>query len=160
MFTDVSYATSQDIKNMLGHLAYVLEGVKRIYNIPSYHMKITYDDQQVKEGRFMFGMVSNSKSIGGLKNIIFPDVVFDDGEFEVILIRKPSNPFEIQELIGCLLSQQYNSTYMESFKASRLMFECEEEVAWTLDGEYGGEHEIVEVKNMKKAITIMVEKSE
>lgn len=157
MFTDVSYATSQEVKNVLGHLAYVLEGVKRIYNIPAYNMKVTYDDKECKIGKFMFGMVSNSKSVGGVKNIIFPDIVFDDGEFEVTLIRKPANPIELQELIGSLLTLQFNSTYMESFKARKISFECDDEIAWTLDGEFGGEHDYVEIENKNKEITIMVE---
>ena len=38
MFTDVSYETSQDLKNILGHLAYVMEGAKRIFDVKTYHL--------------------------------------------------------------------------------------------------------------------------
>ena len=69
LFTDVSYQTKQNVKNVLGHLAYVLEGVKRLYNIPSYHVKVTYDDQVIEEN-FVYGMVTNSRSVGGFRNII------------------------------------------------------------------------------------------
>lgn len=90
LFTDVSYQTKQNVKNVLGHLAYVLEGVKRLYNIPSYHVKVTYDDQVIEEN-FVYGMVTNSRSVGGFRNIIGKHVVFDDGEFEVTLIKSPKN---------------------------------------------------------------------
>ena len=78
LFTDVSYETKQSVKNVLGHLAYILEGAKSIFNIPSYHVKVTYEDQVIEED-FMFGMVTNSRSVGGFQGIIGKDVVFDDG---------------------------------------------------------------------------------
>ena len=156
MFTDISYATSQEVKNVLGHLAYVLEGMKRIYNIPAYYMKIEYNNTEYIEGNFMFGMVTNSRSVGGFKTIVGSNVVFDDGEFEVTLVRKPNNIIELQEIVASLLIEQINSKYMESFKASSVKFICEEEVAWTLDGEFGGEHESVEIINRNKALDIML----
>ncbi len=156
MFTDVSYATPQDTKNVLGHMAYLLEGIKRIYSIPSYKMKITYDDQEPLEGKYMFGMVTNSRSVGGFKSIIGKNVVFDDGEFEVTLIRKPSNVLELQDIMGALLIEQIDSKYMTNFKAKKIVFDCEEEVAWTLDGEFGGEHDFVEIENKMKALKLMV----
>lgn len=160
MFTDVSYATSQDLKNVLGHTAYVLEGMKRIYNIPSHKMKITLDDQESMEGRFMFGMVSNSKSIGGFKSVNRRHTLYDDGKFEVMLIRRPINLIELQEIVAALLIEEYNSKYMQTFTASRIVLECEEEIAWSLDGEFGGRHASAVIENMHKAITIMVEKEE
>lgn len=159
MFTDVSYATPQDTKNVLGHLAYVLEGMKRIYSIPAYNMKITYNGDQMIQGRFMFGMITNSKSVGGFKTIIGKNVVFDDGEFEVTLIRKPKNLIELQEIIAALLIEQIDSKYMISIKASTITFDSEEEVAWTLDGEFGGDHNRVEIRNVNQGLRIMIDKS-
>ena len=95
LFTDVSYQTKQEIKNVLGHLAYVLEGTKRLFGIPSYHIKVTHDGEVI-EDEFVFGMVTNSKSVGGFRNMIGKNVVFDDGEFEATLIKFPKNPFGIE----------------------------------------------------------------
>ena len=66
LFTDVSYETKQSMKNILGHLAYVLEGTKRIFNIPSYKIKVSHDGESF-EDEFIFGMVTNSRSVGGFK---------------------------------------------------------------------------------------------
>ena len=82
LFTDVSYQTKQSMKNVLGHLAYVLEGAKRLFNIPSYKVKVTHDDEVI-EDEFVYGMVTNSRSVGGFRNLIGKQVGFDDGVFEV-----------------------------------------------------------------------------
>ncbi len=155
LFTDVSYETSQEVKNMLGHMAYILEGAKRIYNVPAYDMSVYHDDE-VKQGTFLFGMVTNSKSVGGFKGIIGDDIVMDDGLFEVTLIKKPSNILELQEIIGALLIRQMDSKHMISFQAKKVRFECEEIIAWTLDGEYGGEFHDVEIENRNKEFEIII----
>lgn len=156
MFTDVSYGTPQGVKNILGHMAYVMEGMKRLYSIPSYHMRIKYDDQ-VLEGNYLFGMITNSRSVGGFKTIVGKNVVFDDGEFEVVLIKNPDNIMELQEIIASILIEQIDTKYMESFSASKLEIDSQEDVAWTLDGEYGGEQKHVVIVNENKALDIMVD---
>lgn len=156
LFTDVSYQTKQEMKNVLGHLAYVLEGVKRLYSIKSYHIKAEHDGEVI-EDEIVFGMVTNSKSVGGFRSMIGSNVVFDDGEFEVTLIKRPRNPLELQEIIAALLIEQVNSKYMYTFKTGRLVIESEEEIPWTLDGEFGGDHIRVEIVNKKQALKIMVD---
>mgnify|MGYP005975631447 CR=1 FL=1 len=155
LFTDVSYETKQSVKNVLGHLAYVLEGTKRLFNIPSYHIKITHDGETLEDD-FVFGMVTNSRSVGGFKGIIGKEVVFDDGEFEVTLIKTPKNPIELNEIVASLLIKQIDSKHMYSFKSGEVKFESIEEIPWTLDGEFGGEHDCVNIRNWKQGMRIMV----
>lgn len=155
LFTDVSYQTKQNVKNVLGHLAYVLEGVKRLYNIPSYRVKVTYDEQVIEEN-FVYGMVTNSKSVGGFRNIIGRNVVFDDGDFEVTLIKSPKNALELQEIIAALLIEQIDTKHMYTFKTNHIAFESLEEIPWTLDGEFGGQHDYVQIDNERQALQIMV----
>ena len=155
LFTDVSYETKQSMKKVLGHLAYVLEGTKRIFNIPSYHIKVTHDGETLEDD-FVFGMVTNSRSVGGFKGIIGKNVVFDDGEFEVTLIKTPKNPIELNEIIGSLVIKQIDSAHMYSFRTGSIKFESVEEIPWTLDGEFGGEHDEVVIKNRKQGLKIMV----
>ena len=133
------------MKNVLGHLAYVLEGAKRLFNIPSYKVKVTHDDEVI-EDEFVYGMVTNSRSVGGFRNLIGKQVGFDDGVFEVTLIKTPKNPIELQEIIAALYT----------FKSGRIMFESIEEIPWTLDGEFGGEHDEVVIENLNKELQIMV----
>ena len=156
LFTDVSYETKQSMKNILGHLAYLLEGAKRIVNIPSYRLRVEHDGEVI-EDEFIYGMVTNSRSVGGFKGIIGPEVVFDDGEFEVTLIKTPKNPIELNELLGAIVMKQINPDRIYSFKSGEVRFQCEQEIPWTLDGEYGGTHAEVVVKNKKKALRIVIE---
>ena len=155
LFTDVSYETKQSMKNILGHLAYVLEGTKRIFNIPSYKLRVVHDGIEI-EDEFIYGMVTNSRSVGGFKGTIGSDVVFDDGEFEVTLIKTPKNPMELNDLLGAIMLKQINPERMYSFKSGAVQFESMEAIPWTLDGEYGGRHEEVIVRNNRQALQIMV----
>lgn len=155
LFTDVSYQTKQQVKNVLGHLAYVLEGVKRLHDVPSYNIKITYDGETI-EDEFIYGMVTNSRSVGGFRNMIGKNVVFDDGEFEVTLIRTPKTLVALQEIIAALVIEQIDTKWMYTFRAKEITFESVDEIAWTLDGEFGGTHDEVCIQDKQKSLQIMV----
>lgn len=118
LFTDVSYETNQDLKNILGHAAYILEGTQRLFNIASYQLKVETKDTSF-DGDFIFGMVSNATSVGGFRKLTGPDVLLDDGVFEVLLIRRPKNILELNEIITALLGGADTSN-IESFKTSYL----------------------------------------
>ena len=155
IFTEVSYETAQELKNVLGHTAYLLEGIKQIQNIKSTYMKVTYDDTVI-EGNFIFGMITNSHSIGGFKNITGKDVSLNDGLFEVMLVKRPNNIMELNMILAALVSEKIDAECMYSFKTASLTIESKEEVAWTLDGEFGGKHTKVELLNKQEAVDILV----
>lgn len=155
IFTEVSYETPQEMKNMLGHIAYILEGMKQIQNIKSYHMKVTYDENTI-EGDFIYGMITNSHSIGGFKNITGKNVALNDGLFEVMLIKRPNNLIELNRILAALVSENMDTDSMYCFKTASIQLESKEEVAWTLDGEFGGNHKRVELTNKQEAVDIIV----
>ena len=153
LFTDVAYQTDQDLKNILGHVAYLLEGVKRLFDIKSYHMKIESEELTV-ENDFIFGMVTNSRSVGGFKNLTGKNVDMNDGLFEVTMITCPKNPLELQEIMTAMLTAEDNTELIHSFKSSRLTITSEEAVPWTLDGEFGGSHTQVDIENCHEALNL------
>ena len=156
LFTDVSYETSQDVKNVLGHLAYILEGMKKLTEIKSYPMKVESEEMTV-EGNFLFGMVTNSTSVGGFRNITGKHVHMDDGVFEVTLIKTPQNILELNEIIQAVIAgKSENNKYFYQFRSKAVKFISGDPVAWTLDGEFGGYHEVVDVKNDKQALSLLV----
>lgn len=155
IFTDVSYATSQELKNALGHVAYILEGAKRLYTIKTYHMRVEYDGNEI-EGDFLLGMITNSTSVGGFKNMTGKDVKLDDGLFEVTLIHKPKNIIELNTIIASLTNLKDETDLIDSFRADSVKFYSEEEIPWTLDGEFGGDHKEVQIKDHCKAVDIMI----
>ena len=155
LFTDVSYQTSQHLKNMLGHLAYLMEGSKRIFDVKTYKMQVRANDK-VYEGEYLYGMITNSHSVGGFKNLIGPGVEMNDGLFEVTLIKKPNNLLELNEIIAALLNANDNTDMIDAFKTDCLELHAEESISWTLDGEFGGKHTDVKIKNKKQALDILI----
>lgn len=153
LFTEVSYKTSQQLKNIFGHVAYIMEGAKHLHDILSYNMQVEYEGH-VFQDEFIYGMVTNSVSVGGFKGMTGTDVNLDDGVFEVTLIKKPHNPIELNEILACLTNMIDDSDLIYSFKTNEVRITARELIAWTLDGEFGGEHEEVIIRNLNKRVTI------
>ena len=155
IFTDVSYETKQDVKNVLGHAAYLLEGVKRLPSVRACPLKITCNDQVI-EGEFLYGMVTNSYSVGGFRGITGQDILLDDGLFEVTLIRRPTNPLDLNNIIMALVDKRVKSEHIHTYKTSELIVESEKPLAWSLDGEFGGEHLKAMISNEQQALQIRI----
>lgn len=155
-FIEVTYETSQQAKNMLGHAAYILNGLTRLKSIKSYHMSVTYDTGTIEDD-YIFGMVTNSSSVAGLLSL--NDFLLDDGLYEVTLIKTPSNPLDLQRIIHSLLNIDIDidTAYIKSFRTSKIKFECDEELQWTIDGEYGGSYKVTNICNNKQAIELMTD---
>ncbi len=155
LFTEVSYATPQTMKNMLGHFAYLLEGAGSLVSVPSYHMTITADGGQHIEGDFIYGMVGNTVSVGGVMSLPKNLVKTDDGQFEILLVRKPRCIKDWQDIIQFITNLQIPRTgAVEAFNAKEISFHCEEPVAWTVDGEFGGKRTDTVVKVLPRSIQV------
>jgi YegS/Rv2252/BmrU family lipid kinase len=155
LFTDVSYETGQDMKNVLGYMAYLLEGMKRLSSVHRFPMKVRWDGNEVEDD-FIFGMITNSVSVGGFKKITGKNVKLDDGVFEVTLIKSPKNPVELNSIMLSLLNRKIDKNVMYCFRASELELESGKPVAWTLDGENGGIHSKVTIHNLCREIEFRV----
>ena len=155
-FTDVSYDTNQDMKNLFGHIAYIMEGVRRIGDIKSYDLRVEVDGE-LHEGSYIYGMVTNSVSVGGFKGITGKNVLLDDGVFEVLLIHTPKNVLELQEIVTTLLSGNMDSSLIEFYRTDHVRFWSEEEISWTMDGEYGGAHSYVDIRNRHQCVRIIMD---
>ncbi len=155
LFTDVSYETRQSMKNVLGHMAYITEGMKRIPSVKKYHLKVSCAELETEDD-FIFGMVTNSLSVGGFKRITGRNVELDDGLFEVTLIKMPGNPFELNKILVSLTTRILDTDYMYCFKTAAVTFASEQELPWTLDGEFGGIHREVKIRNLQRALEMRV----
>ena len=158
-FTEVSYETSQDVKNVIGKAAYFLEGVKSLQKIRPYHLKISYDGNEVEDD-FIFGMIANSKSVGGFKGITGPEVYLDDGEFDAIFVKTPKTPLDLQNIINSFILMDMKTDNICHFHSGCIRVEAVENLQWTLDGEAGGSHQIVSIDNHKQALTVKVRSDE
>lgn len=152
-FTEVSYLTPQDKKNLLGHQAYVLESVKGLASIKSYPMRVECEELEL-EGEFIFGMVTNTIRVGGFKGLVNQKVALNDGMFEVLLIRTPKTPVEFREIVSGLLLKEEESGLVYKFKTRSIRFISEKPVDWVLDGEFGGSRSEVQVDNLCRRVNI------
>ena len=158
-FTEVSYSTPQETKNILGHQAYMLEAIKRLTGLKSYRMRLTWEhlgEQRELEEEFILGMVTNTTSIGGFKGLVGMDVALDDGEFEVLLVRKPRTPLDIASIAAYLIQREGENECVFKFRTSKLTVQSEELVDWSLDGEFGGSQTEVVIENKPREIAIRV----
>lgn len=154
-FTEASYNTPQSLKNRLGHLAYILEGMKDLSAIEPCSMKIVCKDKRLK-GSYIWGAVCNSTSIGGMIHLNKDLVDYNDGLFEVILVKAPKTLIDLTKIVVSINTQDYDPEVIDFFQASDLTFYPENEIPWTLDGEYApGSHEI-HIRNIHNALQIIV----
>lgn len=156
LFTDVTYETPQTAKNLMGRLAYLLNGAGKIYNIKSYHLKVEVEDSTIEDD-FIIGLIVNSDSIGGFKGITGKNVLLDDGFYEMIFIKMPKSILDLNVIINCLYTGELEESPNIYFKrVAKLSIETDEELPWTLDGEFGGDVRKADITIFKqKMIYIM-----
>lgn len=156
IFTKSSYSTPRDLKNTLGYTAYVLEGAKEIANVPSIRMKVVCKER-ILEGNYVFGAVCNTKRMGG-GFVIFSedDVDMNDGLLEVLLIKYPRNPVELSQTLIDIKSSKFNSSFFEFFSTEEITFITNDEVDWTIDGEYQKGSKEIKIKCIKNAISLIL----
>lgn len=154
-FTEASYNTPQSLKNRLGHLAYILEGVKDLSTIEPCRMKIVHGDE-VMEGNYIWGAVCNSTSIGGMIRLNKELVDFNDGLFEVMLIKMPKTLIDLTKIVVSINTQSYDPDVITFFQASALDVYPETEIPWTLDGEYAPGSKEIHIENIHDSLQIII----
>lgn len=154
-FTSASYSAPQNVKNVLGQAAYFFEGIKSLGNIKPIHLKFTHDGTEI-EGDYLFGAISNSLSVGGIVKYDKKVVALNDGEFEIMLIKKPDNILKLQPVIDGILKKDFNRDGIEFFKAKSITVQSDIPVSWTLDGEFAETNGEFTIDNVHNAITFIV----
>lgn len=154
IFTDISYTTPQSVKNVLGYLAYLLEGVKQIGKLEDHFVRIELDDRKI-EGNMIVGMVFNALSIAGKKRKNMKQTNLCDGKLEYLFVKCPKNVIDIQAIITYLLKENLDNEFMYYGQAEYFKI-MSEEMEWTLDGEYGGKWNNVEVVVIPGALEVKI----
>lgn len=159
-FTSVTYSVPQNLKNIFGHAAYVMGGITELANLKPIHARITADpgtpDEKVVEGDYVLGAVCNSRSVGGILNLEKLDVDMNDGLMEVLLIKMPRDIIALNDIAISTLGGSFKSNQIESFSARDLTIQIDEDVHWTLDGEYEAGAGVCEIHTLESAITMII----
>lgn len=150
-FARTSYETPQELKNLLGHFAYLLSGVSELANLHKYSVKLTFDAGIFEADDVLLCSVLNTTSVGGILKLPRDEVDFADGVFEVLIVRCPADLMEFNSLILALTTSNFDAPDLYLLRTSKLQIETTEPAAWTLDGEGAGEHTDVTVQCLKQA---------
>ncbi len=153
-FTKASYATPQNVKNALGHTAYLLEGIQELSQLKPIHVRFELEDSVIEDD-FLFGAISNSTSMGGILTLDPRQVDMTDGKFELFLVRSPKDFGELNECLWALQKQQYNCAMITFVSTEKLTVYADANMPWTLDGEREDGHETIEVENLHHAIRLI-----
>ena len=153
-FTEVSYATPQDQKRALGHLAYVLQGASSLGKIERIPTRIEYDDG-IFEGELVYGSMSNSTSVAGIVHFREEMVSLGDGVSELVLVKDPGRVDAYGELAAAVLSRRFDNENLIILHTKKATFQFEEPVAWTRDGEDGGKHQLVTLSNIHAPVQLI-----
>lgn len=153
-FTSVSWSTPQNVKNVLGHAAYILEGIRSLADIHPIHMSITADGRRY-ENDYLFGAVCNSTSLGGVLKLENSEVHMNDGLFEALFIPFPPDLIVLNRVLAALRSHHYDDPSLRFLRASRFTFEGGADVKWTLDGEEADGAPVVEISNLRDAVRVI-----
>ena len=153
-FTSVSWSTPQNIKNVFGHAAYILEGIRSLADIRPIHMRITADGQ-VYEDDYIFGAICNSTSLGGVLKLEHNEVHMSDGLFETLLIPFPPDLLALNRILTALRTHHYADPSLSFLRASSYLFEGPPDIVWTLDGEAADGAARTEIRNIHNAFRIL-----
>ena len=153
-FTEVSYATPQDQKRALGHLAYVLQGAQQLGKIEKLPVRVEYDDG-VFEGELVYGSMSNSTSVAGIVRLRVEMVSLGDGMSELVLVQDPGTIDAYGEMITAVLTRSFDSRYLKVIQTRHARFIFDRPVAWTRDGEDGGTHRELELCNYHAPVRLI-----
>lgn len=154
-FTEVSYATPQERKQTLGHMAYMLEAIKSLTKLTSYKAIVEHDGGVIRDD-FIFGAITNSTSVAGLVKLDSNKVSLSDGMFEVILVKTPQNIKALNDIATGILSNNFDQQNVVFIKSKEVRIMFEKPVAWTRDGEDGGSHQDVFIVNRNPGVEIIV----
>ncbi len=163
-FTSTSYSVPQNIKNILGHTAYILGGIRDIMSIKPVHAKFITDagspHARVIEGDFIFGAVCNSRSVAGILKLPEDEVDMNDGLMEVFLVRMPKDMIALNDIAVSMLNGSLKSDQIEFFSVRDVIVEIDPGTHWTLDGEYEEGAELCDIRTMDSAISLIRERED
>lgn len=158
-FTSATYSVPQNLKNIFGHAAYVMGGIKELANLKSIHARVTLEpgtpDEEVHEGDYVLGAVCNSRSIGGILNLEKLDVDMNDGLMEVLMIKMPKDIIDLNDIAISTLGGSFKSHQIETWTARNVTVELDEDTHWTLDGEYEKGSGTCEIRTIESAVSII-----
>jgi len=155
IFTASSYSAPQETKNVLGHFAYVLEGIKDLAAIQPVHVRCEADGEEF-EGDYIFGAVANTFRIGGIVKLSRDTVKLNDGVFELVLVKCPKNINDFNKIASAVAASNFENEMFVFRKAEKISITLPSDVVWSVDGEQQSTPEDgnIRISVAKRSITL------
>lgn len=159
-FTSTSYKVPQNLKNVLGHTAYILQGIRDVAGIRPIHARIVADEgtpnERILEGEYLFGAICNSTSVAGILKLNHFDIDMNDGMMEILMIKVPDGVAALNDTIRSMIDGKLEAKDIEFFSARDIRVEIDKDIPWTLDGEYQEGAEVIDITTMRSAFELIV----
>ena len=158
MFSDISFQVSKADKERFGPLAYYISGIRQLPTQlhTSLHLKITADDQTFEEDAKLF-IITNTSQVGGFKDIT-PHANVQDGQLDLLIIKKCSATDLISLFKDYTLNSHEKSPFITYIQAKELIIECDKNIIYDVDGEKGTTFPI-HVTVEKQSLCVIIPKS-
>jgi diacylglycerol kinase family enzyme len=118
-------------------------------------LRFTLSDGSIIEGRFLFGAISNSTSLGGVLTLTPDQVDMADGKLELLLIRAPKDLFELGECVRALQQKTYHCEMITFLSTDSVSISAPKDLCWTIDGEQESGHTETSVSCLHHAIQVI-----
>lgn len=135
--TELTYEVPSRLKTMIGQLAYYFKGIEKMVNLSPMQLKIDAEGQEAIEGEFMIFLIGNTNSVGGFERLM-PDARIDDGQLDVIALKKCNLAEFIRVVSMAQRGDHFNDPNVIYFRTPRLEVTSPNDVLLNLDGELGG----------------------
>ncbi len=153
--TEVAHKASSESKTILGRMAYILEGAKdfpkQIFRPATVRLTI---DGEVKEKEILFLLVSNTRYVGGFKQLM-NRAKTDDGKLDLLMVEKIPIPEFINIFVKAINGSHLNHPKVYYRNLETLEIEADPAMEMDIDGEYLGKTP-VKISVHKKAVTILI----
>lgn len=151
LFTRSSYETSRKAKRIFGRLAYIINGIKDLFNIKEYEATVYINDKIIND-KFIYMSISNSYFIGGFRIFKENEIKLNDGNFEIFLVKKPKNIFKLVRLGIKILLKNHDDDNIVFLQSQNVKIKTKKEINWTFDGENSGKYNEINISNINKNI--------
>lgn len=150
-FINVPYQTSRKLKKKLGHLAYLINGIKEFFQTTKlYELEYKINDKTY-QGYYSLILISNANRIAGFNNI-YKNVKLDDNKFEIMFCNITRRKDLVKTLILLVKTGITNvpGIYCHTSDKIEITFKEKTKNNWTIDGE--------KLKDQNKKYTITINK--
>ncbi len=148
---DVPFTTKRDAKELLGNIAYILEGISKLPEVKSHKISYTIANRTYKKD-VLFGLIYSGNRVAGMELEDKKRSAIDDGYFNVLIVEYVPTIFNAPDLLSTILQQD---RFIHRYRTKKILLEFDDDLIFTLDGEEAKVKNKAEITITNKALRIL-----